>query len=217
MIRSLFCRISPMLALLAATSPAPASDLIWSASPAGDAYSLRMGARLPLAVDASFGTDVGFAGETTVSTFTSPAVAPPSKLWGKVRPPEGANIFATPSLDLQYDPALSTGSVEMAATKSIDLGAGVSASLRDSYKVNYGEVAGTPASMSTAKSVRLDYGTFGTAVMAETAWSERDARWATSLRAEQRVFGGVTVSSSFDNIGSGAPGGSLKARYSRGW
>ena len=43
---------------------------------------------------------------------------------------------------------------------------------------------GAPAALSTAKSVRLDYGVTGTAIMAETAWSEREARWAHLLCGE---------------------------------
>ncbi len=215
---------------------APATNWTRDTQPDGRA-AVSVGHALPTVWDSKVGLDM------TLAPPPPNAVAPidPEKLlpgadaqqsggaaWANVSAP----ALNTPlgwdkaTIDARIDPLHDTRQLGTSFAKSVTIDKGVSVTLQNGYSVTQtpappldGALPATSSHTSTfatASSARLNL-PGGTAVSVGTSLSSAEEKRLTTLSAEQKLFGGVSVTGTLSDTATGIQNRSLTAGFRKTW
>jgi hypothetical protein len=229
-------RIAPR----AASTP----DMTWSSKdkPNGSAVSVKQ----PISPfwDARIGADMTVIRQpSTMSELLSDKVAnggsePQSSgtAWAAITAPGVGSIWDKTAIEARVDPAQEQGKLGTSMSKSLSLSEQYSLTLQNGYNVIQQEHGNLPcadcANLSapvpglagrttrnyeTEQSAKLSIAETGTSFSAGQTLSTSDDRWLRKIGAEQKLFGGVSVSGSISETPLGTSSKSLTAGFKQSW
>ena len=226
--------VAPMAtgpALKARAAPGKASEATWSSSDKtnGSAVSVKQ------AISPFWDTRVG--ADMTV-------VRPPSTLaellaekagnggsepqssgaaWAAATAPGVGSIWDKTAVEARLDPSQDQGKLGAALTKQLTLGEQYSLTLQNGYNVIqglapvYGAAGHTFRNYETEQSARLSIAETGTSFSAGQSLSTGDDKWLRKVGAEQKIFGGFSVSGSVAETPFGIANKSVSAGFKQSW
>jgi hypothetical protein len=221
----------PALKARAAPGKASANEATWSSSDTtnGSAVSVKQ------AVSPFWDTRVG--ADMTV-------VRPPSTLsellaekasnggsepqssgtaWATATAPGVGSIWDKTAMEARLDPSQDQGKLGAALTKQLTLGEQYSLTLQNGYNVIqgiapvYGAAGHTFHNYETDQSARLSIAETGTSFSAGQSLSTGDDKWLRKVGAEQKLFGGFSVSGSVAETPFGIANKSISAGFKQSW
>ena len=135
-----------------------------------------------------------------------------------------ASIWDKTAVEARVDPALETGKLGTSISKSLPLGEQYSLTLQDSYNVIQQGIIAVPGipgrplpKHETEQSAKLSIGDTGTSFSAGQTLSSADDKWLRKIGAEQKLFGGVSISGSIGETAQGAANKSISAGFKHSW
>ena len=215
--------------------PGPAAEMSWSSkdTPNGAA---AVSVKQPLSPfwDARIGADMTVAREPTAPTtsqllaekLANGGNAPQSSgtAWAAVTAPGVGSIWDKTAVEARLDPSQDQSKLGTSLSKSVPLSEQYSLTLQNGYNViQQGGVpvpgiAGHPArNYETEQSAKLNIGDTGTSLIAGQTLSTTDDRWLRKIGAEQKLFGGVSISGSIGETPLGTVNKSVTAGFNRSW
>ncbi len=182
--------------------------------------------------DARVGADMTVTREpTTLSELLSEKVAnggsaPQSDAaaYAAITAPGVASIWDKTSVEARIDPSQDQRKVGTALSKALPLNQQYSVTLEGGYNVvEQGALPvpglnGKPVRTYEAdQSAKLNIADTGTSLIAGQTLSSTDDRWLRKIGAEQKLFGGVSVTGSIGETSQGVPNRSLVAGFKQSW
>jgi hypothetical protein len=213
----------------------PGAGMSWSSkdTPNGAA---AVSVKQPLSPfwDARIGADMTVAREPTAPTasqllaekLANGGNAPQSSgtAWAAVTAPGVGAIWDKTAIEARLDPSQEQSKLGTSLSKSLPLSEQYSLTLQNGYNViQQGVVpvpgiAGRPArSYETGQSAKLSIADTGTSFIAGQTLSTADDRWLRKIGAEQKLFGGVSISGSIGETPLGTVNKSVTAGFNRSW
>ncbi|HVY01038.1 MAG TPA: hypothetical protein VHA55_14730 [Pseudorhodoplanes sp.] len=185
--------------------------------------------RLPTAVDAKVGVDLGVAPK-------EPNYLIPDRLVNGTAPANSGAAWANvtvsnASIDARLDPSQDQARIGTTLKKSVPVNDALSVSVESGYAVidsfaGSGSAApwgmqpagGNPSRIYSADGVaRLTFEPTGTTLSTGTRLTSTDEKWRRSLGAEQKLFGGLNITGSVSETDTGAIDRSLTAGFKKSW
>jgi hypothetical protein len=218
----------------ARTAPRAGStaDLTWSSKdkPNGSAVSVKQ----PISPfwDARIGADMTVTRQpSTMSELLSEKIAnggsePQSggTAWAAITAPGVGSIWDKTAIEARVDPSQEQGKLGTSVSKSLPLGEQYSLTLQNGYNVIQqgivpipGLAGRTTRNYETEQSAKLSIGDTGTSFSAGQTLSSSDDRWLRKVGAEQKLFGGVSISGSISETPLGTSSKSLTAGFKQSW
>ena len=218
----------------ARTAPRAGStaDLTWTSKdkPNGSAVSVKQ----PISPfwDARIGADMTVTRQpSTMSELLSEKIAnggsePQSggTAWAAVTAPGVGSIWDKTAIEARVDPSQEQGKLGTSVSKSLPLGEQYSLTLQNGYNVIQqgivpipGLAGRTTRNYETEQSAKLSIGDTGTSFSAGQTLSSSDDRWLRKVGAEQKLFGGVSISGSISETPLGTSSKSLTAGFKQSW
>ncbi len=218
----------------ARTAPRAGStaDLTWTSKdkPNGSAVSVKQ----PISPfwDARIGADMTVTRQpSTMSELLSEKNAnggsePQSggTAWAAVTAPGVGSIWDKTAIEARVDPSQEQGKLGTSVSKSLPLGEQYSLTLQNGYNVIQqgivpipGLAGRTTRNYETEQSAKLSIGDTGTSFSAGQTLSSSDDRWLRKVGAEQKLFGGVSISGSISETPLGTSSKSLTAGFKQSW
>ena len=183
--------------------------------------------------DTRIGADMAVArqGTLTTSEILSEKLANGGNLpqssataWAAITAPGVASIWDKTTVEARVDPTQDQSKLGTTLSKSLPLGEQYSLSLQSGYRVVQQGVVPVPGiashperSYEADKSAKLSITGTGTSFMAGQTLSTADDKWLRKVGAEQKLFGGVTISASIGETSTGDVDKSLRARFKHSW
>ncbi|MDB5577481.1 MAG: hypothetical protein JWR80_2657 [Bradyrhizobium sp.] len=212
--------------------PAQASDTTWSAKdkPSSSAVSVKQA--LSPFWDTKVGADMTVARPPqTMSEILSEKAANGGNLardsgsaWAAITAPGVGSVWDKTSVEARLDPGQDQSKLGTSLSKSLPLGDQYSLTLQNGYNViQQGTVAipgvaGHPSrNYEVDRSAKLSITDSGTSLIAGQWLSSTDDKWLGKIGAEQKLFGGVTISGSIGETAQGTANKSLSAGFKRSW
>jgi hypothetical protein len=220
------------------------SEMSWSSKdkPNGAAVSVKQ----PISPfwDARIGADMTVTRQpTTMSELLSDKVAnggsePQSggTAWAAVTAPGVGSIWDKTAIEARVDPSQDQSKFGTFVSKSLPLSEQYSLTLQNGYNVIQqghsslpcadcvnlsapvpGLAGRTTRNYETEQSARLSIGDTGTSFSAGQTLSSSDDRWLRKIGAEQKLFGGVSISGAISETPLGASSKSLTAGFKQSW
>ena len=206
----------------------------WSSSPKGSAASAVSVKRSLLPFwDARVGADMTVVREPQVLTgadLLRQKVSPdgPSDstgtAWAAITAPGVAALWDKTAVEARLDPTQEQSKIGTSISKALPLSPSYSLSLQDNYNlIQQGAVPipgipGRPVrSYETEQSAKLSLTDFGTSFTAAQALSSTDDKWLRSFGAEQKLYGGVSITGSVGETSAGTATGKISAGYKKSW
>ena len=144
--------------------------------------------------------------------------------WAAMTAPGVGSIWDKTAIEARTDPAADQSKFGTSLSKKIPFGGDqYSLTLQNGYNVTQQTlvpVFGLGASSriyETGQSAKLGIAETGTSFIAGQTHSTTDNKWLRTFGAEQKLFGGVTVTGSISETPDGAANGSLTAGFKRHW
>jgi hypothetical protein len=218
----------------ARTAPRTAStaDMTWSSrdKPNGSAVSVKQ----PISPfwDARIGADMTVTRQpSTMSELLSEKIAnggsePQSSgtAWAAITAPGVGSIWDKTAIEARVDPAQEQGKLGTSVSKSLPLSEQYSLTLQNGYNVIQqgivpmpGQAGRTTRNYETEQSAKLSIADTGTSFSAGQTLSSSDDRWLRKVGAEQKLFGGVSISGSISETPLGTSSKSLTAGFKQSW
>jgi hypothetical protein len=146
-------------------------------------------------------------------------------VWASLSAPGVGGIWDKTSLDARIDPSADQNRLGTAISKTIPIDNDQYAlTVQNGYAVTQpldAPIAGlgprTGRSVEVNRSAKLEFRDTGTSLIAGEALSTADNRWLGRVGAEQKLFGGVSVSGTYAQTADGAGNKSLTAGYKYHW
>jgi hypothetical protein len=208
------------------------SEMSWSSkdNPNGSAVSVKQ----PISPfwDARIGADMTVTRQpATMSELLSEKAAnggsePQSggTAWAAVTAPGVGAIWDKTAIEARVDPSQDQSKLGTSVSKSLPLGEQYSLTLQNGYNViqqGFVPVPGlagrTTRNYETEQSAKLSIGDTGTSFSAGQTLSSSDDKWLRRIGAEQKLFGGVSISGSISETPLGASSKSLTAGFKQSW
>jgi hypothetical protein len=207
------------------------TEMTWSSKdkPNGSAVSVKQ----PISPfwDARIGADMTVTRPpATMSELLSEKVAnggsePQSggTAWAAITAPGVGSIWDKTAIEARVDPSQEQSRLGTTVSKSLPLSEQYSLTLQNGYNVIQGIVplpglAGrTTRNYETEQSARLSIADTGTSFSAGQTLSSSDDRWLRRIGAEQKLFGGVSISGSISETPFGSSNKSLTAGFKQSW
>jgi hypothetical protein len=184
--------------------------------------------------DARIGADMTVAREPTAPTtsqllaekLANGGNAPQSSgtAWAAVTAPGVGSIWDKTAVEARLDPSQEQSKLGTSLSKSLPLSEQYSLTLQNGYNViQQGVVpvpgiAGRPArNYETEQSAKLSIADTGTSFIAGQTLSTTDDKWLRKIGAEQKLFGGVSISGSIGETPLGTVNKSVTAGFNRSW
>ncbi len=212
--------------------PGAASDMTWSSSekPNGSAVSVKQ----PISTfwDTRIGADMTVTRQpSTMSELLSEKIAnggtePQSSgtAWAAITAPGIGSIWDKTAIEARLDPSQEQGKLGTSVSKSLPLSEQYSLTLQNGYNVIQqgimpvpGLAGRTARNYETEQSAKLSIADTGTSFSAGQTLSTSDDRWLRKLGAEQKLFGGVSISGSISETPLGTSSKSLTAGFKQSW
>jgi hypothetical protein len=184
--------------------------------------------------DARIGADMTVAREPMAPTasellaekLANGGSAPQSSgtAWAAVTAPGVGAIWDKTAIEARLDPSQEQSKLGTSLSKSLPLGQQYSLTLQNGYNVIQQSVVpvpgivGRPArNYETEQSAKLSIADTGTSFIAGQTLSTSDDRWFRRIGAEQKLFGGVSISGSIGETPLGTVSKSVTAGFNRSW
>ena len=157
--------------------------------------------------------------------------------WAAITAPGVGSIWDQTAVEARVDPAQDSSKLGTSISKALPLSEQYSVTLQNGYNViQQGHsslpcadcvnlsampvpgIAARPArNYQTEQSAKLSIAETGTSFMAGQTLSTSDDKWLRKIGAEQKLFGGVSISGSIGETPQGATNKSLSAGFKRSW
>ena len=182
--------------------------------------------------DARIGADMTVTRQpTTMSELLAEKVAnggsePQSSgtAWAAVTAPGVNVIWDKTAIEARVDPAQEQSKLGTSLNKSLSLSEQYSLTLQNGYNVvqqgivPLPGIAGRPSrNYETDQSAKLSIADTGTSFSAGQTLSTTDDKWLRKVGAEQKLFGGVSISGSIGETALGTTNKSLTAGFKQSW
>jgi hypothetical protein len=144
--------------------------------------------------------------------------------WAAVTAPGLSSIWDKTAIEARLDPAQDTSRLGTSLSKSVPFGEQTSITLQNGTNVIQQGMAPLPGivghpvrNVEVDQSAKLSIDDTGTSFVAGQTLSSSDDKWLRKLGAEQKLFGGVSVSGSIGETPQGAPNKSISAGFKKSW
>ncbi len=217
--------------------PAPragtASELTWSSrdNPNGSA---AVSVKQPISPfwDTRIGADMTVTRQpSTMSELLSEKVAnggselqSSGTAWAAVTAPGVGSIWDKTAVEARVDPMQDQSKLGTSLSKSLSLSDQYSLTLQNGYNVIQQGVVAAPGlpgrttrNYETEQSATLSIADTGTSFSAGQTLSSSDDKWLRKIGAEQKLFGGVSVSGSISETPFGTASKSITAGFKQSW
>ena len=218
-----------------APKAAPGTDAAWSESNKPNGSSdVSVKQSLSAFLDAKVGADMTVTGPPQTLTEAQELSArlanggslPQSSgtAWAGITAPGAGPIWDKTVLEARVDPSQDQTKLGTSLSKSVPFGEQYSLSLENGYNlVEQGVVPvpgiiGRPAqNYATDQSAKLSLNETGTSLSAGQSLSSTDDKWLRKVGAEQKLFGGVSISGSIGETPLGTTNKSITASFKQSW
>jgi hypothetical protein len=144
--------------------------------------------------------------------------------WATIAGPGVGSIWDKTAVEARLDPAQDQSKLGTSLSKSLPLDAQHSLTLQNDYSLIEqgmvpvpGIIAHPSQNYQTDQSAKLSDAETGTSFTAGQSLSSTDDRWLRKIGAEQKLFGGVSISGSIGETPFGPSNKSLTAGYKQSW
>jgi hypothetical protein len=144
--------------------------------------------------------------------------------WAAITAPGAGSIWDKTAVEARVDPSQEQTKLGTSLSKSLPLNEQYSLSLQNGYNlVEQGiipvpGIIGRPVrNYETDQSAKLSIADTGTSFTAGQSLSSTDDKWLRKVGAEQRLFGGVSISGSIGETSLGTTNKSFSAGYKQSW
>jgi hypothetical protein len=144
--------------------------------------------------------------------------------WAAMTAPGVGSIWDNTAIEARVDPSQDQSRLGASLSRSVPLSEQTSLTLQNGTSVTRHGIAPIPGitghqARNTAmdQSAKLSIADTGTSFIAGQTLSSADDKWLRKIGAEQKLFGGVSVSGSIGETPQGAPNRSLSAGFKRSW
>lgn len=184
--------------------------------------AVTVGRKLPTVLETKVGADFNLAAPQD-RLLMQPDDTSSGAAWANVTLPRSTLLgWDKATLDARVDSAHDTGKLRTSFSRSIAADKNLSVTVQDDYAVvralGAADQTEAPAqSWETAKSVRLKVVPVDTTFSVGTRISTTDNQWLSSISAEQKILGPLTVSGGISETAGGELNRSLSAGFKRTW
>ncbi len=218
-----------------APKAAPGTDAAWSESNKPNGSSdVSVKQSLSAFLDAKVGADMTVTGPPqtlTEAQLLSARLANGGSLpqssgtaWAAITAPGAGPIWDKTSVEARVDPSQDQTRLGTSLSKSLPFSEQYSLSLENGYNlieqgvVPVPGIVGRPAqNYQTDQSAKLSITETGTSFSAGQSLSSSDDKWLRKVGAEQRLFGGVSISGSIGETPLGTTNKSVTAGFKQSW
>jgi hypothetical protein len=144
--------------------------------------------------------------------------------WAAVTAPGVATIWDKTSIEARVDPVQEQSKLGTSLSKSLSLSQQYSLTLQNGYNVIQQGFVPTPGmaghatrNYETEQSAKLSITDTGTSFSAGQTLSSIDDKWLRKIGAEQKLFGGVSLSGSISETPLGTASKSISAGFKQSW
>jgi hypothetical protein len=144
--------------------------------------------------------------------------------WAAMTAPGVGSIWDSTAIEARVDPSEMQSRFGTSLSKSVPLSEQTSLTLRNGSSVTQQGIAPIPGitghqarNYAMDQSARLSIADTGTSLVAGQTLSSADDKWLRKLGAEQKLFGGVSVSGSIGETLQGTANKSISAGFRRSW
>jgi hypothetical protein len=145
--------------------------------------------------------------------------------WAALTAPGVGSIWDKTAVEARLDPSQDQSKLGTSLSKSLPLGGEqYSLTLQNGYNVIQQGTAPLPGlpghsqrNYQTDQSAKLSIADTGTSFSAGQSLSSTDDKWLRKIGAEQKLFGGVSVTGSISETPQGVPNRSLSAGFKHSW
>jgi hypothetical protein len=144
--------------------------------------------------------------------------------WAAVTAPGVATIWDKTSIEARVDPAQDQSKLGTSLSKSLSLSQQYSLTLQNGYNVIQQGFVPVPGmaghatrNYETEQSAKLSITDTGTSFSAGQTLSSTDDKWLRKIGAEQKLFGGVSLSGSISETPLGTASKSISAGFKQSW
>jgi hypothetical protein len=213
----------------------PGTDAAWSESNKPNGSSdVSVKQSLSAFLDAKVGADMTVTGPPqtlTEAQLLSERLANGGSLpqssgtaWAAITGPGAGPIWDKTSVEARVDPSQDQTRLGTSLSKSLPFGQQYSLSLENGYSlieqgvVPVPGIIGRPAqNYATDQSAKLSINDTGTSFSAGQSLSSGDDKWLRTVGAEQKLFGGVSISGSIGETPLGTTNKSITAGFKQSW
>ena len=149
---------------------------------------------------------------------------PPARHGRRSRPPASVSIWDKTAVEARVDPSQEQSKLGTSLSKSVPLSEQYSLTLQNGYNVIQQGIIPVPGitgrpsrNYETEQSAKLSIADTGTSFTAGQTLSSTDDKWLRKIGAEQKLFGGVSISGSIGETAHGTTNKSLTAGFKRSW
>ncbi|MBV9564880.1 MAG: hypothetical protein JOY90_31200 [Bradyrhizobium sp.] len=216
-----------------ATGTAAIGGMSWSGSnTANGSSAVSVKQQVTPIWDTRVGADMTVAPQpTTMSELlaekaTNGGSAPQSSgsAWAAVTAPGAGSVWDRTAVEARVTPNQEQSRIGTSLTKSVPLDAQYSLSLQNGYNLIQQGIVPVPGIIShpsrsydTEQSAKLDMARSGTSLTAGQTLSSSEDRWLRRVGAEQKLYGGISLSGSVGETAQGTTTKSITAGFKRSW
>jgi hypothetical protein len=164
------------------------------------------------------------AGEALQQKITTGEQQSAGSAWAAMTAPGVGSIWDRTAIDARIDPSQEQSRFGTSLSKSVPLGEQTSLSLQNGSSVTQQGIAAIPGitghqarNYAMDQSARLSLADTGTSFVAGQTLSSADDKWLRKIGAEQKLFGGVSVSGSIGETLQGTANKSISAGFKKSW
>jgi len=144
--------------------------------------------------------------------------------WAAMTAPGVGSIWDQTAIEARVDPSQDRSRLGTSLSKSVPLSEQTSLTLQNGTNVIQQGIAPIPGipghpihNVEVDQSAKLGIADTGTSFIAGQTLSTTDDKWLRKIGAEQKLFGGVSLSGSIGETAQGAPNKSISAGFKRSW
>jgi hypothetical protein len=212
-------------------SPNGSGEASWSSSDKGDGSSeVKVKQSLSNFLDTRVGADMNVARQPQTLTesqmLANGGSLPQSSgsAWAAITAPGVGSIWDKTAVEARLDPTLEQSKLGTSLSKSLPINGEYSLSFQNGYSMIEQGIVPVPGIISrpvrnyeTDQSAKLSIIDTGTSFTAGQTLSTTDDKWLRNIGAEQKLFGGVSISGSIGETSLGTTNKSLTAGFKQSW
>jgi hypothetical protein len=164
------------------------------------------------------------AAEALQQKITSGEQQSSGAAWAAMTAPGAGSVWDSTAIEARVDPAQDSGKLGTSLSKSVTLDERTSLTLQNGANLTQHGIAAIPGitghqarDTTMDQSAKLSIADTGTSFIAGQTLSSTDDKWLRRIGAEQKLFGGVSVSGSIGETPQGAPNRSFGAGFKHSW
>jgi hypothetical protein len=207
------------------------SEASWSSSDKGNGSSdVKVKQSLSNFLDTRVGADMTVARQPQTLTesqmLANGGSLPQSSgtAWAAITAPGVGSIWDKTAVEARLDPGQEQSKLGTSLSKSLSLNGPYSLSFQNGYSIIEQGIVPVPGIISrpvrnyeTDQSAKLSITDTGTSFTAGQTLSTTDDKWLRSIGADQKLFGGVSISGSIGETSLGTTNKSLTAGFKHSW